>query len=106
MRTPPTNASDSDLQEVFTTADSSLLPVIRSVLRSAGIPFLVQGEEAQALLPMPSQLISRAKTGLGARLMVPRDRAGEALAVLGAFTTEAPADTDSDSDTDTDTDPE
>lgn len=40
------------LVQVFRTADSSLLPVVESVLMGEKIEFLVQGEEGQALFPL------------------------------------------------------
>ena len=42
-----------DLVPVFTTADSTLLPVIKSVLNAEEIPYTVQGDEALGLLRPP-----------------------------------------------------
>ena len=49
---PPEPPSDTDLVAVFETADVALLPVIKSLLRSAEIPFITQGDEALGVLPV------------------------------------------------------
>jgi hypothetical protein len=41
-----------DLVRVFQTADSTLLPIIKSMLDGAGIPHIVQGDHALGLLPL------------------------------------------------------
>lgn len=91
--------SDGDpnlkLERVLTTTDSTLLPVVKSVLESASIPFLVQGEGAQGLFPMAAAPTGQNKTGLGARIMVPQNRAAEARELLATFT-ETPEDPDTD----------
>ena len=71
-----------DLVPVFKTADISLLMVVKSVLDSAEIDYFVQGEESLGLFPVGpvgGGLIGRA---LAAIVMVPRDRAEEAEALL------------------------
>lgn len=50
---------DIELVAVFETADPALLPVAKSVLEAAEIPFFVQGDEAMGLLP-----VGRFATGL------------------------------------------
>ena len=50
---------DVELIAVFETADPALLPVVKSVLEAAEIPFFVQGDEAMGLLP-----VGRFATGL------------------------------------------
>jgi hypothetical protein len=50
---------DLELIAVFETADPALLPVAKSVLEAAEIPFFVQGDEAMGLLP-----VGRFATGL------------------------------------------
>ena len=51
---PEGDESDEPFVQVFRSADTSLLQVIKSVLSGAGIPHLVQGEEAQSLYPFGS----------------------------------------------------
>jgi hypothetical protein len=83
----PVDGSDEDaeLVAVLRTSDSTLMPVVKSVLDAAGIPYLVQGDEAMGLLPLGpfgGGVFSRV---LGASVLVPRDRAEEALALLESF---------------------
>ena len=77
--------SDEDLVSVMETADVAVLPVVKSVLRAAGIPFVVQGDEAIGVLPV-GQIglggISSGGHGLSAGILVPRDREEEARALL------------------------
>lgn len=68
---------------VFRTADTSLLPVIESLLDGAEIPYLVQGEEsAQGLFPLGS--IGGGSEGrlVGAVFKVPQEFEAEASALL------------------------
>jgi hypothetical protein len=50
---------DLELVAVFETADPALLPIAKSVLEAAEIPYFVQGDEAMGLLP-----VGRFATGL------------------------------------------
>ena len=43
---------DDELIDLFKTADIALLMVVKSVLESSGIPFMVQGEEGLHVLPL------------------------------------------------------
>ncbi len=49
--TPP-EEGPAALVPVLTIAESAMLPVVKSVLESAGIAYVVQGEEGMALLPV------------------------------------------------------
>ena len=71
-----------DLVPVFETADSALLPVLKSVLDAAGIPFTVQGDQMLGLLPLGPFGIGVRRGVLGAIVLVPRERAAEARDVL------------------------
>jgi len=76
---------DAEMIAVLRTSDSNLLPVVKSVLDAAGIPYVVQGDEAMGLLPLGpfgGGVFSRV---LGASILVPRDRAEEALDLLESF---------------------
>lgn len=72
----------SDMVPVFQTADSALLPVIKSVLDSAGIPYVVQGDHAMGLLPLGPFGTGVSKGLLGVIVHVPRARAEEAEELL------------------------
>jgi hypothetical protein len=67
---------------VFTTAEVDLLPVVRSLLQSAEIPFIVQGEHALGQLPTGLLAGPFAKTGTAARVFVPASHAAAARALL------------------------
>lgn len=59
-----------ELVAILETTDPTLLPVIKSILRGAGILFTVQGEEAMSLLPVGELLGPFARRGLAARVLV------------------------------------
>ena len=67
---------------VFSTVEVDLLMVVRSVLQSADIPFLVQGEHALGQLPAGMLAGPFARNGLAARIFVAASRAEEARALL------------------------
>ncbi len=81
--------SEEDLVSVMETADVAVLPVVKSVLRAADIPFIVQGDEAMGVLPV-GQIglggISSGGHGLSAAILVPREREEEARALLTEVT--------------------
>ena len=70
---------------VFSTADSSLLIVVKSALEAGGIPFTVRGEGGMRLFPMGRFAVGVKKRVLGAVIVVPADRAGEARDFLASF---------------------
>ena len=72
----------ADLVTVFDTSDPALLPVIKSLLQGADIPFLVQGEEAMSLLPVGEIMGPFTKRGLAARVMVRSEDAEAATELL------------------------
>ena len=67
---------------VFETADSTLLPIIKSLLDAAEIPYLVQGDHVMGLMPLGRFGIGVRKGVLGAIIHVPRERAKEARELL------------------------
>ena len=78
-------ADENEMVAVLRTSDSTLMPVVKSVLDAAGIPYIVQGDEALGLLPLGpfgGGVFSRV---LGASSLVPQERAEEALALLESF---------------------
>lgn len=76
---------DEPLEAVFQSADASLLPVLKSVLRGAGIPFVVQGDEAQSLYPLGAFGGGTEHRLLSALILVPRSSVEAAKAVLSTF---------------------
>ncbi len=80
---PPENP-DADLVPVFETADVSLVPIVKSLLDSAGIPYVAQGEEALSVLPVGrwGAGISQSGRGLAATFRVEEGRAEEAAELL------------------------
>ncbi len=67
---------------VFRTADATLLPVLKSVLTAAGIPFSVQGDESSGLFPFGPAQIMPDSNRMGAVIRVPKSVAEEAKALL------------------------
>ena len=78
---PPTDPESGPVL-VFTTADVGLLPVVKSVLQAAEIPFLVQGEHALGQLPTGLLAGPFARTGMAARVFVPAAHAEGARELL------------------------
>ena len=78
---------DDKLVSVFETTDVTLLPVIKSVLQSADVPFFVKGDEAMGILPVGTfgSGINYDGQGLGAAVLVHEDRAKEAKALLSSI---------------------
>lgn len=67
---------------VLSTSEVGLLPVIRSVLQGAGIPFVIQGEHAMGQLPTGELAGIFARHGLDARVLVPAEYAEVARELL------------------------
>jgi hypothetical protein len=61
--------------EVLKTTDSILLPVVKSLLDSAGIKYVTQGEEALGVLPLgpAGAKVVRASWAWGATLYVAKE---------------------------------
>lgn len=89
---PATPHPDVTMVSVFETADASLLPVIKSVLDSAGIPYLVQGDEAAGILPLGPLATGLFEHAMAAAVRVPADRADEARALLAEVDDAPPPD--------------
>lgn len=85
---PEESHEAGEMVEVFETADADLLPVVKSVLQAAGVPFFIQGEEAFNLIPLGGIAGPFARHGLAARFWVPEDRAPEAEEILSQLTDE------------------
>lgn len=63
------------LVPVFRTTNSVLLPLVKSLLDSAGIPYLVQGEGALGLLPLGAAGSMVARSTIAAVVHVKEDDA-------------------------------
>ena len=63
---PDEGDPDAEIVPVFRTTDSALLPIVKSLLESAGIDYYVQGEEALGLIPVGSMGSSVSRASLGA----------------------------------------
>ena len=72
---------EKKLVVVAEVSDPAVLPVLKSILTGADIPYLVQGEEAMSLLPVGG-VSAFNKRGMAAAILVPPDYAEEAKAVL------------------------
>lgn len=71
---PEPREVDNEFVQVFKTADASLVPVVKSVLGGADIPYVVQGDEAQGLYPFGSLGGGADKRLLAAVFLVPASR--------------------------------
>ncbi|MFH1575041.1 MAG: DUF2007 domain-containing protein [Acidobacteriota bacterium] len=91
MKTPDDDAGlreedegETELVPLLTTPDIAHLMVIKSVLESAGIPFLVQGEEGLHQIPVSMALGFFRAGAFGAAVRVRRRDLEDAQAALQA----------------------
>ena len=79
---PPEDHEATNYVTVFETSETDVIPVIKSILRGAEIPFNTLGEAMMNLFP--SDLLGRvmSKPGAEVSFMVPEDRAEEARQLL------------------------
>jgi len=77
--------AEQELVAVLNTSDSALLPVLKSVLDAAEIPYVVQGDQAMGLFPLGSFGGGLFRRVLGASILVPRDREEEARELLQSY---------------------
>ena len=85
--TPPAPDPHRELVAVFKTTDSILLPVVKSLLDSAGIEYISQGEEALGVLPLGpagSQVV-RASWAWGATILVAKEEEASVKEMLAQF---------------------
>ena len=85
------NESGGELVAVFETADVALLPVAKSVLDAAEIPYVAQGEEALGLFPVGRFATGLTQSGQGmvAIIHVAEERADEARRLLAPLRSDA-----------------
>ena len=83
---PPSPLSDSsggpDFETVLETADLAMLAVVKSLLESAGIPYVVQGDQALGLIPFSGPAFGIARPPFQALVLVPKEHAAAAREIL------------------------
>jgi hypothetical protein len=77
--------TNDEMVRVFQTADSTLLPIVKSMLDGAGIPYIVQGDHALGLLPLGPFGTGVTRGLLGAIVLVPCEHAAAAKEILNAL---------------------
>jgi hypothetical protein len=80
-RLTPEDHEAPDYELVFETSETAVVPVIKSALEGAEIPYLVQGEDLMNLFPS-EMLGGLFKPGAEVRFLVSSDRADEARELL------------------------
>jgi hypothetical protein len=79
---PPVDDPPVELASLLSTTDVGYLPIVKSLLDAAGIPYVVQGEEALGLLPVGAYSGGVGPGAVRATIHVPVDRIEEARALL------------------------
>ncbi len=74
--------NDDELVAVLKTSDPAFLPLVKSMFDAAGIPYVVQGEEALGLFPLGPFGVGVSRRTLGAIVRVPRSRQQDAEELL------------------------
>jgi hypothetical protein len=83
----PQTEIETDYEEVFETAEPDVLPVIKSLLDGAGIPWATHGEGMMNIFPSEVMTLVTLTDQDEVRIYVPESRAEEARALLsGDFT--------------------
>lgn len=77
-----TDTTETTYEEVFETAEPDVLPVIKSMLDGAGIPWASHGESLMNLFPSETMSIVTLTSQDDVRIYVPESRAEEARALL------------------------
>ena len=77
---------DIKLVAVFRTTNASVLPVVKSLLDSAGIEYFVQGDEAIGLLPIGPAGAAVSGASLAAIVHVKEEDAASVKEMLGELT--------------------
>jgi len=95
VQLPDMGNPDEPFEPVFQSADTALLPVVKSVLTGAGIPYVVQGDEAQSLYPLGAFGGGTEHRLLAAVILVPGSSAAAAKELLSTFADEDPPEAES-----------
>lgn len=84
---PAEPQTELDYEEVFETSEPDVLPVIKSLLDGAGIPWATHGESMMNIFPSEVMTMVSLSNQDEVRIYVPESRAEEARALLdGDFT--------------------
>lgn len=85
----PSHELEFDYVSIHETSDLSVIPVLKSVLEGAGIPYQTTGEDLMDLLPLPAEsLRSPFHSSAGeVQILVPENRADEARELLATAAT-------------------
>jgi len=94
----PQGMPDMELVQVFETTDVNLLPVVKSVLEAAGIPYMLEGEGSFGMLPLSGGFVNERHQALGVEIHVPSERAEEARALLASAAAEGAAEGEAEAD--------
>lgn len=81
-RLAPEDHPDTVFEAVFESADPQHVPMAKSLLDAEGVPYILQGETMQGMLPVQAASGFFGPHGLGAIFHVPSDRAEEAREIL------------------------
>jgi hypothetical protein len=73
---------DAKIVPVFRTTDAMMLPIVTSLIESAGIEYFVQGEEALGLIPVGSAGSAVSRASLGAIVHVHEEDAASVREIL------------------------
>jgi len=76
---------EGELVSVLQSGDAALLPLLKSVLDAAEIPYIVQGDEAAGLFPLPGGAPIFSRPAFAANLLVPREREAEARELIASI---------------------
>ena len=87
---PAPEHPDVKLVPVFRTTNAAVLPVVKSLLDSAGIEYFVQGEGALGLLPIGPMGAVVSRATLAAIVHVKQEDAESVKEVLGELTADEP----------------
>lgn len=81
---------DAKIVPVFRTTDPMLLPIVTSLIESAGIEYFVQGEEALGIIPIGSMGSSVSRASLGAIVHVHEEDAASVREMLAEVKEDLP----------------
>ena len=81
---PADPASEQHYEEVFETSEPDVLPVIKSMLDAAGIPWATHGEGLMNLFPSEAMSVVTLTDEGEVRIYVPASRAEEARTLLSS----------------------
>lgn len=87
---PAPGEPERKLVGVFRTAEPELLPILKGLLESSGIPYTIRGEELLGLFPGTGIGLAIDTHSRAAEVQVPAERAEEARRLLATVDLEEP----------------